>query len=596
MAKTTDELFAEATEADYETAEPVTLAASDTEEEFQFRIDEHLRTIAIPEKGVVAGVEGDLNVNIARFTMTRYYHGRDLSKLNIRINYRNANGQVNYYTVSDATASGDSIIFSWEFAADVTQYKGNVQFVVYLFSATNAVLKQRFFTTLGTLEVLEGLEVDSSIPVSEQTDILLHLKKDLSAYAEEVKKSLPADYTAMTEQVSSLKEDLVNFDNKYTFENLMNPSRYKERKEIYAYDLDNGTVTYGDNYNIVSTELYEVKRGERLYFRLGQSSLCFIFLWDKDTGVLEHKCVPSINGVVSSDGNWVEADYTMEKDYYMAISQHMRDGSYITTSMFGKSVLPDEFSPYGKKYIYNTNLNDKLSSISNDLYGKRVAYFGDSLMYGLELQGNGYVDDIIGGIWKRLNEKYNLTMTANLSEGGACLQKVGSDTKSICYKMANFDASDTDIVIFDGGVNDHYALTHLSGYSIGTVNENWSGYLTSDDYSTIVNSVETAIRHLIRSNQNIRIFWIKAWRNASVDDTMIRLYDEIEKVCHKYGVAVCDLFNNCGFALMDSSMKNKFGRHNYTSETTFDYDGTHINTDAYDRITPIIGKFISQNL
>lgn len=207
MAKTTDELFAEATEADYETAEPVTLAASDTEEEFQFRIDEHLRTIAIPEKGVVAGVEGDLNVNIARFTMTRYYHGRDLSKLNIRINYRNANGQVNYYTVSDATVSGDSIVFSWEFAADVTQYKGNVQFVVYLFSATNAVLKQRFFTTLGTLEVLEGLEVDSSIPVSEQTDILLHLKKDLSAYAEEVKKSLPADYTAMTEQVNSLKED-----------------------------------------------------------------------------------------------------------------------------------------------------------------------------------------------------------------------------------------------------------------------------------------------------------------------------------------------------------------------------------------------------
>lgn len=210
MAKTTDELFAEATEADYETIAPVVLAASDTEEEFQFRIDEHLRTIAIPEKGVVAGVEGDLNVNIARFTMVRYYHGRDLSKLSIRINYRNANGQVNYYNVSDAVVSGDSIVFSWEYAADVTQYKGNVQFVVYLFSATNAVLKQRFFTTLGTLEVLEGLEVDSSIPVSEQTDILLHLKKDLSAYAEEVKKSLPADYTAMTEQVNSLKEE---FDN-----------------------------------------------------------------------------------------------------------------------------------------------------------------------------------------------------------------------------------------------------------------------------------------------------------------------------------------------------------------------------------------------
>ena len=242
MAKTTDELFAEATEADYETAEPVTLAASDTEEEFQFRIDEHLRTIAIPEKGVVAGVEGDLNVNIARFTMTRYYHGRDLSKLNIRINYRNANGQVNYYTVSDATVSGDSIVFSWEFAADVTQYKGNVQFVVYLFSATNAVLKQRFFTTLGTLEVLEGLEVDSSIPVSEQTDILLHLKKDLSAYAEEVKKSLPADYTAMTEQVNSLKEDLGDIDY-IVFEDKINKLTFNSEGSSSNITLNGNTIT-----------------------------------------------------------------------------------------------------------------------------------------------------------------------------------------------------------------------------------------------------------------------------------------------------------------------------------------------------------------
>lgn len=236
MAKTTDELFAEATEADYETSEPVVLAASDIEEEFQFRIDEHLRTIAIPEKGVVAGVEGDLNVNIARFTMVRYYHGRDLSKLNIRINYRNANGQVNYYTVSDATISGDSIVFSWEYAADVTQYKGNVQFVVYLFSAASAVLKQKFFTTLGTLEVLEGLEVDSSIPVSEQTDILLHLKKDLSAYAEEVKKSLPADYTAMTEQVNSLKEDLSQLSEETaTLREDLNALRDGETADSYNY-------------------------------------------------------------------------------------------------------------------------------------------------------------------------------------------------------------------------------------------------------------------------------------------------------------------------------------------------------------------------
>lgn len=38
------------------------------------------------------------------------------------------------------------------------------------------------------------------------------MKEEISAYAEEVKKSLPADYTAMTEQVSSLKEEINYID------------------------------------------------------------------------------------------------------------------------------------------------------------------------------------------------------------------------------------------------------------------------------------------------------------------------------------------------------------------------------------------------
>lgn len=276
MAKTTDELFAEATEADYETSTPVVLAASDTEEEFQFRIDEHLRTITIPEKGVVAGVEGDLNVNIARFTMVRYYHGRDLSKLNIRINYRNANGQVNYYTVSDATISGDSIVFSWEYAADVTQYKGNVQFVVYLFSATSAVLKQRFFTTLGTLEVLEGLEVDSSIPVSEQTDILLHLKKDLSAYAEEVKKSLPADYTAMTEQVNSLKQYINSANNEslITIYDILSKGTYTEDISSLMSQLDG--LVHNGMYKITSDVKNVTLSNKSNYVTKGSKYVCTV--------------------------------------------------------------------------------------------------------------------------------------------------------------------------------------------------------------------------------------------------------------------------------------------------------------------------------
>lgn len=376
MAKTTDELFAEATEADYETSTPVVLAASDTEEEFQFRIDEHLRTITIPEKGVVAGVEGDLNVNIARFTMVRYYHGRDLSKLNIRINYRNANGQVNYYTVSDATISGDSIVFSWEYAADVTQYKGNVQFVVYLFSATSAVLKQRFFTTLGTLEVLEGLEVDSSIPVSEQTDILLHLKKDLSAYAEEVKKSLPADYTAMTEQVNSLKEDLDDFEgvilplkyiNIFNKENIVKGKIYNPY--VNAKDTEFQIVENG----FYSTDKYFCKQGDVIYY---SAAYIYLLIYDKNGNCVEVFNPTTTGSVIVSNSNAEYFRYTCSAS----------DKTYV--DRFALSInkaLPDIYIPYGVTWEqYNNNKNFYMPKVIVSVDYSFSEITNPHITYGLE--------------------------------------------------------------------------------------------------------------------------------------------------------------------------------------------------------------------
>lgn len=446
MAKTTDELFAEATEADYETAEPVTLAASDTEEEFQFRIDEHLRTIAIPEKGVVAGVEGDLNVNIARFTMTRYYHGRDLSKLNIRINYRNANGQVNYYTVSDATASGDSIIFSWEFAADVTQYKGNVQFVVYLFSATNAVLKQRFFTTLGTLEVLEGLEVDSSIPVSEQTDILLHLKKDLSAYAEEVKKSLPADYTAMTEQVSSLKEELKNYttpeksiEEKHLSDDLL--SEIKQAGYIVGQDGNKYKITIDENGKIVPNRIYEIDTN---------GLLCDIQI---------------INGaVVDTTGNVNTSGFAVTDDYFVGDSP-----------MYGST-------PECTNIINGQSLGSRTIVLLGDFDEATHVIFGNNdTMYGLRFGKNSA--DYSGGFstfskillpvqefMKYGNTKYNIPLPlaytrANISKDPLLM----TDLHNVFFVMSvDVENSKYSVVFnemmpgeFDYNYADYPALTNL---------------------------------------------------------------------------------------------------------------------------------------
>lgn len=206
---TTDELLEEMLE-DVENVEEY--ATPVTDDDLQFWIDEHLRVISIPKNGVVAGVEGDKNVNKIKFGMNRYYHGFDMSTFSGRILYSNAKGNKNYYNITDMQASGSAITFSWLVDADAVQYMGKTAFVVYLFKTQGSELRQKFYSTLATLKVLEGMEVDSAVPVEKQTDIIERMKEEISAYAEEVKKSLPADYTAMTEQVNSLKEEINYID------------------------------------------------------------------------------------------------------------------------------------------------------------------------------------------------------------------------------------------------------------------------------------------------------------------------------------------------------------------------------------------------
>lgn len=258
---TTDELLEEMLEDAEEYATPV------TDDDLQFWIDEHLRVISIPKNGVVAGVEGDKNVNKIKFGMNRYYHGFDMSTFSGRILYSNAKGNKNYYNIKDMQASGSAITFSWLVDADAVQYMGKTAFVVYLFKIQGSELRQKFYSTLATLKVLEGMEVDSAVPVEKQTDIIERMKEEISAYAEEVKKSLPADYTAMTEQVSSLKEDIEYFQDDVTkafnaTENLYNPHSFTNKKGI-ALTIADGTE-YADSttVNAITTGYFDTHEGD----------------------------------------------------------------------------------------------------------------------------------------------------------------------------------------------------------------------------------------------------------------------------------------------------------------------------------------------
>ena len=171
---TLDEVISQMPEEDY------------LHDSIQFVIDSDLRVISIPVKGVVAGVVGDKNVNRINFQMPRYYNGFDMSKFTTRVNYVNARGNFNYYSVTDLTIEDDLIYFTWLVDSDVVAYAGIVMFAVNMFIAdSNGKITQSFNTSnKGLLNVLEGIQVNKYVTPDKQEDILTRLEADILKYVD----------------------------------------------------------------------------------------------------------------------------------------------------------------------------------------------------------------------------------------------------------------------------------------------------------------------------------------------------------------------------------------------------------------------------
>ena len=94
-------------------------------------IDPESREIVIPETYQILGVESDEKVERIEFECPKIVGDNiDLSKLQIRINHQNANGDKDQYIVEDVETNGDNIEFSWLLSRKVTMYRGTVNFVV----------------------------------------------------------------------------------------------------------------------------------------------------------------------------------------------------------------------------------------------------------------------------------------------------------------------------------------------------------------------------------------------------------------------------------------------------------------------------------
>lgn len=140
-------------------------------------IDPNTRQINIPGSELVFGVESDTGAERKYFMAPRYVgNNLDLASCFIRVNYRNANGEIDAHLVQDVVATEDNIRFSWELARKVTLYKGQVQFVVCAVRPdSNGKLLNEWNTTLANGMVLAGLEPDSAVIEAETKDVVAQL-------------------------------------------------------------------------------------------------------------------------------------------------------------------------------------------------------------------------------------------------------------------------------------------------------------------------------------------------------------------------------------------------------------------------------------
>lgn len=213
------------TEAEKLLQETKSAVVAETQMEDICVIDSDMRIIDIPEQFKVLGVESDKDVRAMQFRIPKTYKGTDLSAFTISVNYQNARGMKDRYIVTDKKVSGDQIEFSWTVGKTATVYRGDTRFIVCMrLTGSDGVIKKEFNTTLATMTVLEGLEVDDPVIEQEEKDIIAQLlqivddksKEAVQAVTEEGIKQIKAvqaaaqEIAADREQIKTNKADIAD--------------------------------------------------------------------------------------------------------------------------------------------------------------------------------------------------------------------------------------------------------------------------------------------------------------------------------------------------------------------------------------------------
>lgn len=151
-------------------------------------IDDNSREIYVPSGELLFGVTSDEKTERKYFQCPRIVGDNvDLTQYQLYINYQNANGEKDKYIVTDVKVVDDNITFTWLLSRKVTEYQGNISFIVCARNVdSSGNITNEWNTAIATGTCVVGLEVDDLTPGEQEQarDYFLQLEKELSALAE----------------------------------------------------------------------------------------------------------------------------------------------------------------------------------------------------------------------------------------------------------------------------------------------------------------------------------------------------------------------------------------------------------------------------
>ena len=259
---------------------------------------------------------------------------------------------------------------------------------------------------------------------------------------------------------------------------------------------------------------------------------------------------------------------TMKADY---VGLKKSVGLKIDFSKVDEGSIPQE-----KIYGYNdlmvaiNEMKDRLNLL-NPLYGKKVAFFGDSITASPDSWAG--VNGIMGR--NNMTGSNNAVGGSTFSSGSDGSNTWESNNINLRLKARYSDNADVDYVIIQGSTNDAF-----KGRPLGTMLDE-TDFSTECDMLTFAGAFEDAIRFTVSNWHGKKIGFIATFkipRNKKFNTYI----DMAKQICKKYSVPVLDLWNESGLCAGIQSINDAYFLidNDYSTEHS---GGTHPNKDGYDK-------------